>query len=72
MDRWLVEHEESDPISKAVRRVKELEATGAQVLPLAVDVTVAEQVEDTLAMVARNISVPCMASFMQPACCMMD
>ena len=49
--QWLVEHEESDPISKAVRRVKDLEAMGAQVLPLAVDVTVAEQVQDALAMV---------------------
>jgi thioesterase domain-containing protein/NAD(P)-dependent dehydrogenase (short-subunit alcohol dehydrogenase family)/acyl carrier protein len=53
-DQWLAENAASDSISAAIRRVRELELLGAQVLPLAADTAVAEQLEDALAVARRT------------------
>ncbi len=46
---WLQEHAATDSISQAISRIQQLEAMGAQVLPIAADVTVAEQMQEALA-----------------------
>ncbi|MAT84333.1 MAG: polyketide synthase, partial [Gammaproteobacteria bacterium] len=48
-DTWLGEHGSEDSISRAILRVRALEAAGASVLPVAADVTVADQMRDALA-----------------------
>jgi acyl transferase domain-containing protein/thioesterase domain-containing protein/acyl carrier protein len=56
-NRWVAERDAGDSISAAISRVRDLEAAGAEVLPLAVDVTVAEQVEDALAAIRMKFGV---------------
>ncbi|RYG62458.1 SDR family NAD(P)-dependent oxidoreductase, partial [bacterium] len=53
-DRWLREHERDEAIAQSIQRVRDLEAFGAEVLPVAADVTVAEQLEDALALVKER------------------
>ncbi|MCC5863482.1 MAG: SDR family NAD(P)-dependent oxidoreductase, partial [Gammaproteobacteria bacterium] len=45
-DEWLESHGTDDSISRAILRVRELEALGGEVLPLAGDVTVAERMQE--------------------------
>ncbi len=47
-DSWLAQHDGADSIARAIRQVRQLQALGAQVLPLAADVTVAEQMQDVV------------------------
>ncbi|MEQ9002529.1 MAG: SDR family oxidoreductase, partial [Pseudomonadales bacterium] len=47
-DDWLASHAQDDSISQAIRRIRDLEALGALVLPIAADVTVQEQVADAV------------------------
>lgn len=47
-DDWLAAHGQDDSISQAIHRIQHLEALGAQVLPVAADVTVQEQVADAV------------------------
>ncbi len=56
-DDWLARHDSADSISRALMLVRELEAMGAQVLPLAGDVTVAEQMQELLAEARRSFGV---------------
>ncbi|MEE4184294.1 MAG: type I polyketide synthase [Gammaproteobacteria bacterium] len=45
---WLTQHDSTDSISAAIHQVKTLESLGAEVLPVAADVTVAEQMRDVV------------------------
>jgi acyl transferase domain-containing protein/thioesterase domain-containing protein/acyl carrier protein len=45
---WIAEHGLHESISTAIRRIRELEDLGAEVLPVAADVSVSEQVEDAI------------------------
>jgi thioesterase domain-containing protein/acyl transferase domain-containing protein len=47
-DDWLLRHGADDPISCSIERVRSLEALGATVLPVAADVTIAEQMREVL------------------------
>ncbi len=48
-DEWLSTHEAGDSISQAIQKVRQLEALGATVLPVAGDVAVAERMKEVVA-----------------------
>ncbi|MET0334496.1 MAG: KR domain-containing protein, partial [Rhizobacter sp.] len=48
-DAWLSEHDASDSIAQAIRKVRQLEQLGASVLPLAADVVVADRMKEVVA-----------------------
>ena len=52
-DDWLARHDHTDSISRALMLVRELEELGAEVLPLAGDVAVADRMQELVAE-ARN------------------
>lgn len=47
-DSWLQSHPVDDSISGAIKKIRHLEALGADVLPLQADVTVADQLQDAI------------------------
>ena len=47
-DDWLARHKADDSICHAIRKVRQLEALGATVLPLAADVAVAERMQEVV------------------------
>jgi acyl transferase domain-containing protein/thioesterase domain-containing protein/acyl carrier protein len=47
-DDWLSDHDTDDAISQAILRVRQLESSGGEVLPVTADVTIPEQVQDAL------------------------
>ncbi|MBZ4421923.1 type I polyketide synthase [Myxococcus sp. RHSTA-1-4] len=53
-DAWLAGHPEDDTVSRRIRRVKELEAKGAEVLVLAADVADAAQLKAAVAKVEAH------------------
>ncbi len=48
-DAWLSEHDADDSIAQGIRKVRQLEALGATVLPLAADVAVADRMKEVVA-----------------------
>lgn len=48
-DDWLARHKADDSIARSILKVRQLEALGASVLPLAADVAVADSMKDALA-----------------------
>jgi acyl transferase domain-containing protein/thioesterase domain-containing protein/acyl carrier protein len=53
-DAWIAEHGIQESISLAIRRIRELEDLGAEVLPIAADVAVGEQVEEAIQAVTER------------------
>jgi acyl transferase domain-containing protein/thioesterase domain-containing protein/acyl carrier protein len=53
-DDWLARHKADDSISRSILKVRQLEALGAAVLPLAADVAVADSMKDALAEVRKT------------------
>lgn len=53
-DDWLARHKADDSISRSIVTVRQLEALGASVLPLAADVAVADSMKDALAEVRKT------------------
>ena len=47
-DDWLARHPEDDSISRAIQRVRQLEALGGEVLPVAGDVTVSDRMQEVV------------------------
>jgi len=47
-DQWLAAHDRRDSISRAIQTIRQIEGLGGSVLPLAADVTVAEQMQEAV------------------------
>jgi acyl transferase domain-containing protein len=52
--RWLEEHDDDDNVSRKIRRVRELEAAGAEVLLLSADVSNEEQMYEAVARIVER------------------
>ena len=48
-EQWLISHDETDGISRKIRKVKELESNGAEVLVASADVSNLEQMQNVIA-----------------------
>lgn len=46
---WIAQNGSADPISRSIERIRQLEALGAEVMPVAADVTVAERMHEVVA-----------------------
>ncbi|MGC4029157.1 MAG: beta-ketoacyl synthase N-terminal-like domain-containing protein [Steroidobacteraceae bacterium] len=53
-DDWLERNKPADPISRSIRRIRQLEALGGKVLPVSADVTVAERMTEVLEEVRKT------------------